>query len=107
VSILRTTLSKAILVMSGQARMMYQCLKPKPEGAIFSKRSKPQGTRSSPHDSAANMTKRLEMNIQGDTETRTFFVDTKSTKKPRKRSAFRVRFFRALGSFGKCCYRST
>ena len=37
-------LGKVILVMSGQSRMMYQCLEPKPEGTIFSKRSKPQGT---------------------------------------------------------------
>ena len=35
-------LGQAILVISGQSRMMYQCLKPKPEGAIFAKRSKPQ-----------------------------------------------------------------
>jgi hypothetical protein len=66
VSILRTILGKAILVMSGQRRMMYQNLRPKPEGTIFSKRSKPQGTNSSPHDTATNMTEPLEMNIQGD-----------------------------------------
>ena len=28
-------LGKVILVMSGPGRMMYQCLEPKPEGAIF------------------------------------------------------------------------
>jgi hypothetical protein len=46
--------------------MMYQSLKPKPEGTIFSKRSKPQGTYSSPHDTAITMAEQLEMNIQGD-----------------------------------------
>src|SRR5271166_5516225 len=34
---------QAILVMSGQSRMMYQNLKPKPEGTIFSKRSNASG----------------------------------------------------------------
>ena len=66
VSILRTISGKVILVMSGQGRMMYQRLKPKPEGTIFSKRSKPQGTDSSPHDTAMSMAEQLEMNIQGD-----------------------------------------
>ena len=52
VSVLRTVLGKVILVMSGPGRRMYQNLQPKPEGAIFSKRSKPQGTDSSPHDAS-------------------------------------------------------
>ena len=34
-SLLRKILGKVILVMSGQSRMMYQNLEPKPEGAIF------------------------------------------------------------------------
>jgi hypothetical protein len=42
-SFLRGILGKGILVISGQSRMMYQDLVPKPEGAIFTKRSKPQG----------------------------------------------------------------
>ena len=65
-SVLRLILGKAILVISGPGRMMYQSLKPKPEGTIFSKRSKPQGTYSSPHDTAITMAEQLEMNIQGD-----------------------------------------
>jgi hypothetical protein len=57
--------------MSGQSRMMYQYLAPEPEGAIFCKRSMPQVTYSSPHDtfpvshtnpSIANW---QESNIQG------------------------------------------
>jgi hypothetical protein len=52
VSVLRNILGKAFLVISGRGRMMYQNLQPKPEGTIFSKRSKPQGTYSSPHDAA-------------------------------------------------------
>ena len=44
VSLLRRILGKAILVMSGRGRMMYQYLEPKPEGAICPKRSKPQGS---------------------------------------------------------------
>src|SRR5438270_12980001 len=43
VSLLREILGQAILVISGQSRMMYQNLVPKPKGTIFSKRSKPQG----------------------------------------------------------------
>jgi hypothetical protein len=66
VSVLRGTLSKAILVISGRSRMMYRSLPLKPEGTIFSKRSKPQGTYSSPHDTAFSMAEQLEMNIQGD-----------------------------------------
>jgi hypothetical protein len=65
VRILRTILGKVILVISGQGRMMYQSLKPKPEGTIFSKRSKPQVSDSSPHDTATSMAEQLEMNIQG------------------------------------------
>src|SRR5437899_6732508 len=56
--------------MSGPSRMMYQYLESRPEGTIFSKRSKPQGTNSSPHDTAASMAERLEMNIQGTRWTR-------------------------------------
>jgi hypothetical protein len=47
---LRGNFGQAILVMSGPSRMMYQDLTPKPEGTIFSKRSKPQGTYRAPHD---------------------------------------------------------
>jgi transposase InsO family protein len=50
VSLLRGISSQVILVMSGQSRMMYQCLALEPEGAIFCQRSMPQGTNSSPHD---------------------------------------------------------
>jgi hypothetical protein len=53
------------LVMSGPGRMMYLCLEPKPEVAIFSKRSKPQGTNSSPHDTGASIANWLASNIQG------------------------------------------
>jgi len=56
VSLLREILGQAILVISGQSRMMYQNLVPKPEGTIFSKRSKPQGTYRTPHDAATIMT---------------------------------------------------
>ena len=66
VSLPRKTSGKVILVISGQSRMMYQSLKPEPEGAILSKRSVPQGTDSSPHDAGASMTNWLETNIQGD-----------------------------------------
>src|ERR1700733_10958596 len=46
---------------------MYQNLGPKPEGAIFPKRSKPQGGRNStPHDTGTSMEDQLvTMNIQG------------------------------------------
>ena len=57
---------KVILVISGRSRKMYQSLKPKPEGAIFFKRSVPQETNSSPHDAGASMANWLEANIQGD-----------------------------------------
>ena len=66
VSLPRKTSGKVILVISGQSRMMYQSLKPEPEGAILSKRSVPQGTDSTPHDAGASMTNWLETNIQGD-----------------------------------------
>jgi len=56
VSLLREVFGQAILVISGQGRMMYQNLAPKPEGTIFSKRSKPQGTDRTPHDAATIMT---------------------------------------------------
>jgi hypothetical protein len=56
VSLLRRIFGQAILVMSGQGRKMYQNLTPKPEGTIFSKRSKPQGTDRTPHDAATMMT---------------------------------------------------
>ena len=58
-------LGKVILVMSGPGRKMYQYLEPKPEGAIFSKRSKPQDAVSSPHDTGASIANWLESNIQG------------------------------------------
>ena len=45
---------------------MYQCLEPKSEVTILSKRSGPQGTGSSPHDSATSMSYWLKSNIQGD-----------------------------------------
>ena len=54
-SLLREIFGEVILVISGQGRMMYQSLEPKPEGTIFSKRSKPQGTDRTPHDAATIM----------------------------------------------------
>jgi hypothetical protein len=65
VSPLRVLLGQAILVISGQGRWMYQRLTPKPEGAIFDERSKPQDDNSSPHDMATSMAEQLEMTIQG------------------------------------------
>jgi hypothetical protein len=56
VSLLREIFGQAILVMSGQGRKMYQNLAPKPEGTIFSKRSKPQGSDRTPHDATTIMT---------------------------------------------------
>jgi len=56
VSLLRYIFGQAILVISGQGRMMYQNLTPKPEGTIFSKRSKPQGSARAPHDATTIMT---------------------------------------------------
>jgi hypothetical protein len=55
VSLLREIFGPAILVISGQRRRMYQSLTPKPEGTIFSKRSKPQGTDRTPHDATTIM----------------------------------------------------
>ncbi len=55
VSFLRVIFGQAILVMSGRRRKMYQNLAPKPEGIIFSKRSKPQRTDRTPHDAATIM----------------------------------------------------
>jgi hypothetical protein len=43
VSLPRKTSGKVILVISGPSRMMYQSLKPEPEGAILSKRSVASG----------------------------------------------------------------
>jgi len=65
VSLPRKTSGKVILVISGQSRMMYQSLKPEPEGTILSKRSVPQVSNSSPHDAGASMANWLETNIQG------------------------------------------
>ena len=45
--------------------MMYQSLEPEPEGAIFHKRSMPQDTHSSPHDTDTSIAYWLELNIQG------------------------------------------
>jgi hypothetical protein len=56
VSLLRDIFGQAILVISGRCRMMYQYLAPKPEGTIFSKRSKPQGSDRTPHDATTIMT---------------------------------------------------
>ena len=52
VSLPRKILGQAILVISGQSRMMYQCLTPKPEGTISAKRSMPQAGDTSPHDTS-------------------------------------------------------
>ena len=56
VSLLRYIFGQAILVISGRCRMMYPYHKPKPEGTIFSKRSKPQGSDRTPHDATTIMT---------------------------------------------------
>jgi hypothetical protein len=48
---------KVILVMSGRSRKMYQNLEPKTEGVISVKRSKPQDTESTPHDTSASLIK--------------------------------------------------
>jgi hypothetical protein len=74
VSLPRKTSGKVILVISGQSRMMYQSLKPEPEGAIFPKRSVPQEDNSSPHDAGASMANWLEAIIQGgrDSNSETF-----------------------------------
>jgi hypothetical protein len=64
VSLLRKIFGQVILVISGPGRRMYQNLAPKPEGTIFSKRSKPQGTDRTPHDATTIMA--AESNIRGD-----------------------------------------
>ena len=58
-------LGKAILVISGQGRKMYQYLQPKPEGTILPKRSMPQEAERAPHDTGTSMANWLEWNIQG------------------------------------------
>src|SRR5215469_10420617 len=58
-------LGKAILVISGQGRKMYQYLEPKPEGTILPKRSMPQEAERAPHDTGTSMANWLEWNIQG------------------------------------------
>ena len=58
-------LGKAILVISGQSRKMYQYLQPKPEGTILPKRSMPQEAERAPHDTGTSMANWLEWNIQG------------------------------------------
>ena len=65
VSLPRKTSGKVILVISGRSRMMYQSLKPEPEGAICPKRSMPQEEYSSPHDAGASMANWPETTIQG------------------------------------------
>jgi hypothetical protein len=65
VSLLREIFGQAILVISGQRRRMYQNLAPKPEGTIFSKRSKPQGTDRTPHDATTIMIKWLNRSYEG------------------------------------------
>jgi hypothetical protein len=53
VSVLRKYLGEVILVISGRAAGCTKALSQRPEGTIFSKRSKPQGSDRSPHDAAA------------------------------------------------------
>jgi hypothetical protein len=67
VSLLRIASGKAILVISGLGRKMYQNLKPKSEVAISPKRSMPQEVDISPDDTAAGMVDQLTAmkNIQG------------------------------------------
>ena len=64
-SLLRRILGKVILVISGPGRMMYQSLEPKPEGAIFPKRSVPQGNTALLTTLAPVCANWLETNIQG------------------------------------------
>jgi hypothetical protein len=52
VSFLREYFGEVILVISGRAAGCTKALGQSSEGAIFSKRSKPQGTDSSPHDAS-------------------------------------------------------
>src|SRR5271156_6905801 len=63
-SFLRVIFGQAILVMSGQGRKMYQYLKPKPEGTIFSKRSEPQGKDRTPHDASHQNARRLNRSYE-------------------------------------------
>ena len=65
---------EAILVISGQGRMMYQYCKPKSEGTIFSKRSKPQGTDRAPHDAAAIILWQLNQSYEVDVPNQTMTV---------------------------------
>src|SRR5277367_6956327 len=60
----RVIFGQAILVMSGQGRKMYQYLKPKPEGTIFSKRSEPQGKDRTPHDASHQNARRLNRSYE-------------------------------------------
>jgi hypothetical protein len=52
VSFLREIFGEVILVISGRAAGCTKALSQRSEGAIFSKRSKPQGTDRSPHDAS-------------------------------------------------------
>ena len=52
VSFLREYFGEVILVISGRAAGCTKALSQRSEGAIFSKRSKPQGSDNSPHDAA-------------------------------------------------------
>jgi hypothetical protein len=52
VSVLREFSGEVILVISGRAAGCTKALSQRSEGAIFSKRSKPQGTDRSPHDAS-------------------------------------------------------
>ena len=65
VSFLREYFGEVILVISGRAAGCTKALGQRSEGAIFSKRSKPQGTDSSPHDASTIIAGGL-MSIQGD-----------------------------------------
>src|SRR5262249_61899143 len=64
VSLLREIFGPAILVISGQGRRMYQSLAPKPEGTIFSKRSKPQVSDRTPHDATTIMPRWLNRSYE-------------------------------------------
>src|SRR5947209_1753469 len=50
VSVLRALFGQAILVISGRAAGCTKALSQRSEGAIFGKRSKPQGLHRSPHE---------------------------------------------------------
>jgi hypothetical protein len=64
VSLLREIFGQAILVISGPGRRMYQSLTPKPEGTIFSKRSKPQVSDRTPHDATTIMPRWLNRSYE-------------------------------------------